>query len=94
MENQTFFIDLYGYKDYKWEEQTPEFLSNGNCIDIDAVLDTDKNFILHDTAKKVVESYEKDWYIITEMFIKQRVLRNSPIFKHIMNWGKIKIELI
>lgn len=91
MKNQEFFIDLYGYKNYNGEELTSDYLNNGEYIDCDQLLETKGRF---SDFKKAVENYEKEWNIITEFFIKQRVLRDSPIFKHIMNWGKIKIELI
>lgn len=94
MENQTFFCDIYGYENYNWEELTEEFLNEGKYITCDAILETNTDFVLNNNAKEVIESYEKEGTLITEMFIKQRVLRDNPIFKHIMNWGKIKIELI
>ena len=94
MENQEFVIDLYGYRNYNWEELTEDFLNEWDYIGVDYSLSTDKNWCLHDHVKKSVEYLEKNWTLITEFFIKQRVLRNNPIFKHIMNWGKIKISLI
>ena len=91
MENQTFFIDLYGYENYKGEDLTEDFISNGEYIDCDGVLETNGYF---SEFKTVIENYEKEGTLITELFIKQRVLRDNPIFKHIMNWGKIKIQMI
>lgn len=89
MKNQHFLIDLYGYKNYNWEELTDDFLNEWDYIDVDLWAEgTFWDF------KKIVEDYEKEGTLITEFFIKQRVLRDNPIFKHIMNWGKIRIEMI
>ena len=90
MKNQTFFIDIYWYEKYWNEEFTKQFLENWENIDNDITLDSEwKN----SDFKNVLDSYKKDWTLITELFIQQRVLKNNPIFEHIMNWGKIKINV-
>lgn len=91
MKNQDFFIDLYGYENYNWEELTEDYLNNWDYIDCDQLLTTEGRF---SDFREAIKHYEEEWNIITEFFIKQRVLRDNPIFKHIMNWGKIKIEMI
>lgn len=91
MENQIFFCDLYGYENYKNEKLTDEFLNNGEYICFDDMLESPK---WYDNLHKHIKELEESWTLITEMFIKQRILRDNPIFKHIMNGGKIKIELI
>ena len=44
--------------------------------------------------KEQMENYKKEGTLITELFIKQRVLKGSPIFEHIAKGGKIALETI
>ena len=90
-EQQTFFCDLYGYKDYKGQELTDDFLNNWEYICFDDMVETPTGY--KDLFNHIKE-LEKNWTLTTELFIKLRVLRNNPIFEHLAKWGKIKLVLI
>lgn len=83
--NQNFIVDLYWYEDYTGEKLTPDFLNNGEYLDCDAEINGLADYI---------KELEENWTLTTELFIKLRVLRDNPIFKHLAKGGKIKIEMI
>ena len=80
---QTIIIDLYWYEKYNWEELTPEFL---NCWEYEKGVD----FLQWD-VKDWIEEMEKNWGLATEMFVKIRILRDNPMFQHLLNGGLVKI---
>lgn len=84
MDEQTFFIDLYGYEDYNQQPLTDDFLACGDYLECDATTDN-----LTATKNRI----EDNGGLITEFFVKQRVIKGTPLFEHLAKWGKIKIIL-
>jgi hypothetical protein len=97
MENQIFFGDLYGYKNYNWKELTEDFINEWDYIwfwndweeiDVDAIID-ERGWL-----KEILDYYEKQGTLITEIFLKQRIMRGTPLFEHLQKGGKVKLVMI
>lgn len=81
---QTILIDLYWYKNYNWEELTEDFLNNWEY-------EKGIDFLQGKFFKEDIENFEKNWGLATEMFVKIRILRDNPMFQHLLNGGLVKI---
>lgn len=90
-EQQTFFCDLYGYENYNGQELTEEFLNNWEYLCFDDMIESPTGY---NQLFEHIKELEENWILTTEIFLKLRVLRNDPIFKHLEKWGKIKLVLI
>lgn len=89
MENQNFFIDLYGYENYNGQELTDEFINNGDYLDCDAEIKDGKYWLAN-----YIKDLEEQWTLTTELFVKLRVLKWTPIFEHLAKGGKVRLEMI
>lgn len=81
--NRQFFLDYYWYGKYNGEELTPDFLNNWEYGDTDSTLENIGDFI---------KETENNGGIITELFIKTRVLKGDPLFDHLANGGDLSFE--
>ena len=81
--NQFILIDLYWYKKYNWEELTEDFINNWRY-------EKGVDF-LQWGVKWAIEEMEDKGGLATELFVKIRVLKGSPMFEHIKNGGLVKI---